>query len=95
MCVYMYVIIGLGQEASTSTVDMDIGPGSETECRDRGLGGTLEVNTEDCFMETPMMSMANQTGDSSCPFWLRKVSLKESTKQKNFVWILETSETLF
>uniref|UniRef100_A0A7N6AQA8 non-specific serine/threonine protein kinase n=1 Tax=Anabas testudineus TaxID=64144 RepID=A0A7N6AQA8_ANATE len=62
----------LGQEASTSTVDMDIGPGSETECRDRGLGGTLEVNTEDCFMETPMMSMANQTGDSSCPFWLRK-----------------------
>ncbi|XP_026211303.1 serine/threonine-protein kinase Nek9 [Anabas testudineus] len=63
---------GLGQEASTSTVDMDIGPGSETECRDRGLGGTLEVNTEDCFMETPMMSMANQTGDSSCPFWLRK-----------------------
>lgn len=23
-------------------------------------------------METPMMSMANQTGDSSCPLWLRK-----------------------
>lgn len=73
--------IGLSQEASTSTVNMDIEPGSETECRDRGLGGTLEVNTEDGFMENPMMLMANQTGDSSCPFWLRKVSYNESTYQ--------------
>ncbi|KAG7237236.1 hypothetical protein INR49_032569 [Caranx melampygus] len=63
---------GLGQEASTSTVDLDMEPGAATECRDRGLGGTREVNTEECFMETPMMSMANQTGDSSCPLWLRK-----------------------
>ncbi|XP_029350046.1 serine/threonine-protein kinase Nek9 isoform X2 [Echeneis naucrates] len=62
----------LGQEASTSTVDLDIEPGAATECRDRGLGGTLEVNTEECLMETPMMSMANQTGDSSCPLWLRR-----------------------
>ncbi|KAG7510417.1 serine serine/threonine-protein kinase Nek9 [Solea senegalensis] len=66
------VSIGLGQEASTSTVDLDLEPGSETECRDRGLGGTLEDNTEGCLMETPMMSMTSQTGDSSCPFWLRK-----------------------
>uniref|UniRef100_A0A3P8UJK4 non-specific serine/threonine protein kinase n=1 Tax=Cynoglossus semilaevis TaxID=244447 RepID=A0A3P8UJK4_CYNSE len=48
------------------------GPGSETECRDRGLGGTREANTESCLLETPMMSMTNQTGDSSCPLWLRK-----------------------
>lgn len=75
----MFVYIGLGQEASTSTLDMDIEPGSETECRDRGLGGTLEDNTEECLMETPMMSLASQTGDSSCPLWLRKVCYHEST----------------
>ncbi|KAM6912856.1 serine/threonine-protein kinase Nek9 [Xenentodon cancila] len=64
--------IGFGQEASTSTVDLDIEPGSETECRGRSLGGTWEANTDDCFTETPMMSVANRTGDSSCPLWLRK-----------------------
>lgn len=65
--------IGLGQEESSPTsVDLDIEPGAETECRDRGLGGTMEVNTDDCFLETPMMSMTNQPGDSSCPLWLRK-----------------------
>nr|XP_019940598.1 PREDICTED: serine/threonine-protein kinase Nek9 [Paralichthys olivaceus] len=63
--------VGLGQEASTSTVDLDIEPG-ETECRDRGLGGTREANTEGCLFETPIMSMTSQTGDSSCPLWLRK-----------------------
>ncbi|KAF3844796.1 hypothetical protein F7725_007959 [Dissostichus mawsoni] len=63
---------GLGQGASTSTVDLDIEPGSETECRDRGLGGTREDKTEECFMETSMMSLASQSGDSSCPLWLRK-----------------------
>uniref|UniRef100_A0A3Q3VZ91 non-specific serine/threonine protein kinase n=1 Tax=Mola mola TaxID=94237 RepID=A0A3Q3VZ91_MOLML len=63
---------GLGQDGSTSTVDLDIEPGSETECRDRGLGGTLEDNTEECFLETPMVTAANQTGDSSCPLWLMK-----------------------
>ncbi|XP_037342934.2 serine/threonine-protein kinase Nek9 isoform X1 [Pungitius pungitius] len=62
---------GLGQEASTSTVDLDIEPGSETDGRDRGLGGTLEDNTERCLMETPAMSLTSQTGDSSCPLWLR------------------------
>lgn len=71
--VYVCMYIGLGQEASTSTVDLDIEPGSETECRDRGLGGTMEDNSEECFLETPMMSATNHTGDSSCPFWLRKV----------------------
>ncbi|XP_037602492.1 serine/threonine-protein kinase Nek9 [Sebastes umbrosus] len=63
---------GLGQEASTSTVDLDIEPGSETGGRDRGLGGTMEDNTEECFMATSSMSLASQTGDSSCPLWLRK-----------------------
>ncbi|KAM3870835.1 serine/threonine-protein kinase Nek9 [Diretmus argenteus] len=63
--------IGLAQEVSTSTVDLEMDPGSETECRDRGLGGTVEANTEERLMETPMMSMENQTGDSSCPLWLR------------------------
>lgn len=62
----------LGQGASTSTVDLAVESGSETECRDRGLGGTVEIDTDQCLMETPMMSMTNQTGDSSCPFWLRK-----------------------
>uniref|UniRef100_A0A4W6EUW3 non-specific serine/threonine protein kinase n=1 Tax=Lates calcarifer TaxID=8187 RepID=A0A4W6EUW3_LATCA len=74
----------LGQEASTSTVDLDIEAGSETECRDRGLGGTLEVNTEDGLLGTPMMSMANQTGDSSCPLWLRKVCYHEGIKKPMF-----------
>uniref|UniRef100_A0A8C4GMY9 non-specific serine/threonine protein kinase n=1 Tax=Dicentrarchus labrax TaxID=13489 RepID=A0A8C4GMY9_DICLA len=66
--------IGSGKYLSSITdlLDLDIEPGSETECRDRGLGGTMEDNTEECFMETPMMSAASQTGDSSCPLWLRK-----------------------
>uniref|UniRef100_A0A667Y508 non-specific serine/threonine protein kinase n=1 Tax=Myripristis murdjan TaxID=586833 RepID=A0A667Y508_9TELE len=58
--------------ASTSTVDLELEPGSETQCRDRGLGGTVEANTDEHLLETPMMSVANQTGDSSCPLWLRK-----------------------
>lgn len=73
-CLY----IGVGQEALTSISDLDIEPDSETECRDRGLGGTMEDNTEECFLETPMMSAANQTGDSSCPLWLRKARIHES-----------------
>ncbi|CAG10614.1 unnamed protein product [Tetraodon nigroviridis] len=71
---------GLGQEASASFVEMDIEPASETECRDRGLGGTLEDNREECFLETPMMSAANQTGDSSCPLWLKKTKRMSSSK---------------
>lgn len=79
---FVYMHTGMGQEASTSTVDLDMEPGSETECRDRGLGGTMEDNTEECFMGTSMMSATSQTGDSSCPLWLRKVCYHESTKQE-------------
>ncbi|XP_037097661.1 serine/threonine-protein kinase Nek9 isoform X1 [Syngnathus acus] len=63
---------GIGQDGSIATVDLEMEPGSETECQDRGLGGTVEVDLDACNLETPMMSMANQTGDSSCPLWLRK-----------------------
>ncbi|KAL3968999.1 homeobox protein NOBOX [Sarotherodon galilaeus] len=81
---------GLAHEESPSTsMDLDIEPGAETECRDRGLGGTMEVNTEDCFLETPMMSMANQTGDSSCPLWLRK-----ELEDAEFIPIPDNSEPL-
>lgn len=69
----LHVFVNPGQEGSTSTVNLEMEPGSETECRDRGLGGTVEADTEGCLLETPMMSMTNPTGDSSCPFWLRKV----------------------
>lgn len=65
-------------------VEMDIEPASETECRDRGLGGTLEDNREECFLETPMMSAANQTGDSSCPLWLRKVCCRDVVEHNTF-----------
>ncbi|XP_061824738.2 serine/threonine-protein kinase Nek9 isoform X2 [Nerophis lumbriciformis] len=64
--------IGMEQDGSISSGYLEINPGSETECLDRGLGGTAEVDPETCNLETPMMSMANQTGDSSCPLWLRK-----------------------
>uniref|UniRef100_A0A3P9IZ44 non-specific serine/threonine protein kinase n=1 Tax=Oryzias latipes TaxID=8090 RepID=A0A3P9IZ44_ORYLA len=64
--------IGFGHDGSTSTVDLDLDPGSETECRGRSLGGTREVNVDGCSMEAPVMSAANQTGDSSCPLWLQK-----------------------
>lgn len=66
------ISIGLGQEASSSLEDLDVEPGLETECRDGSLGGTREVNTEGDLMEAPMMTFGNQTGDSSCPLWLRK-----------------------
>uniref|UniRef100_A0A671U6M4 non-specific serine/threonine protein kinase n=1 Tax=Sparus aurata TaxID=8175 RepID=A0A671U6M4_SPAAU len=58
--------------SNSSGLSIGSEPGSETECRDRGLGGTMEDNSEECFLETPMMSATNHTGDSSCPFWLRK-----------------------
>ncbi|XP_057716086.1 serine/threonine-protein kinase Nek9 isoform X3 [Corythoichthys intestinalis] len=63
---------GISQDSSIATVDLEMEPDSETECRDRGLGGTAEVDLDACNLETPMMSMANQTGNSSCPLWLRK-----------------------
>lgn len=66
------VVSGLAQEASTSSVALDTGAGSETGCRDRGLSGTLEDNTEECLMKAAMTSLSGQTGESSCPFWLKK-----------------------
>ncbi|MED6238961.1 hypothetical protein ATANTOWER_032886, partial [Ataeniobius toweri] len=66
------ISIGLGQETSASMEDLDMDPGSETECRNGSLGGTREVNTEEDLTEAPMMTFGNQTGDSSCPLWLRK-----------------------
>uniref|UniRef100_A0A6Q2YDP6 non-specific serine/threonine protein kinase n=2 Tax=Esox lucius TaxID=8010 RepID=A0A6Q2YDP6_ESOLU len=60
---YFYSNKRLGQ-ASTSTVDLESEPGLETGLREVGLSGTKEADTD--------MSMTNQTGDSSCPFWLRK-----------------------
>ncbi|XP_023850324.1 serine/threonine-protein kinase Nek9 [Salvelinus sp. IW2-2015] len=62
---------GLGQ-ASTTTVDLESEPGSETGLREGGLGGTKEADTDERRIETSVMSLTNQTGDSSCPFWLRK-----------------------
>lgn len=62
---------GLGQ-GSTSTMGLDIEQGFETGLRDGGSGGTVEADMEERGLETPMMSVENN--DSSCPFWLRKVS---------------------
>ncbi|XP_077476262.1 serine/threonine-protein kinase Nek9 [Stigmatopora argus] len=63
---------GISQDGSIATVDLEMEPDPETESQDRGLGGTAEVDIDACNLETPMMSMTNQTGNSSCPFWLRK-----------------------
>ncbi|CAL8272583.1 unnamed protein product [Merluccius merluccius] len=60
------------QEASSATVDLQLEAGSETGCRDRGLGGTVEANADDCFTGTVMSAQQSQTGDSSCPPWLLK-----------------------
>uniref|UniRef100_A0A8C7DMJ9 non-specific serine/threonine protein kinase n=1 Tax=Oncorhynchus kisutch TaxID=8019 RepID=A0A8C7DMJ9_ONCKI len=64
--------IGWLGQASTTTVDLESEPGSETGLREGGLGGTKEADTDERRIETSMMSITNQTGDSSCPFWLRK-----------------------
>ncbi|XP_056446021.1 serine/threonine-protein kinase Nek9 [Gadus chalcogrammus] len=57
--------------ASSSTLDLDL-QGSETCVRERGLGGTLEANAEECVTGTSVLSAQSQTGDSSCPPWLLK-----------------------
>uniref|UniRef100_A0A8D0CH24 non-specific serine/threonine protein kinase n=1 Tax=Scleropages formosus TaxID=113540 RepID=A0A8D0CH24_SCLFO len=62
---------GLGQ-GSTSTIDLEMDQAFETGLRDGGSGGTMEAETEDRGLETPMMSVENKTDDNSCPFWLRK-----------------------
>jgi len=65
--------IAPSQEASSPTIDLELEAGSETGCGDRGLGGTVEANTEECATGTSVMSAQSQTGDSSCPPWLLKV----------------------
>ncbi|KAG7260731.1 hypothetical protein CRUP_026888 [Coryphaenoides rupestris] len=60
------------QEASSPTMDLELEAGSETGCGDRGLGGTVEANTEVCTTGTSEMSAQSQAGDSSCPPWLLK-----------------------
>uniref|UniRef100_A0A8C9VQA7 non-specific serine/threonine protein kinase n=1 Tax=Scleropages formosus TaxID=113540 RepID=A0A8C9VQA7_SCLFO len=67
----LFVHSGLGQ-GSTSTIDLEMDQAFETGLRDGGSGGTMEAETEDRGLETPMMSVENKTDDNSCPFWLRK-----------------------
>ncbi|XP_031436432.1 serine/threonine-protein kinase Nek9 isoform X2 [Clupea harengus] len=68
------VSIGSGvSHESTATVDLDAVQGSaDTELREGTLGRTVEADMEDRYLESPLMSITNQTGNSSCPFWLRK-----------------------
>lgn len=68
------VSIGSGvSHASTASVDLDVNQGSaDTELREGTLGGTVEADMEDRYMETSMMSIDSQTGNSSCPVWLRR-----------------------
>ncbi|CAB1335192.1 unnamed protein product [Coregonus sp. 'balchen'] len=58
--------------ASPSTVDLESEPGSETGLREGRFGGTKEADTDERHIETSMMSLTDQTGDSSCTFWLRQ-----------------------
>uniref|UniRef100_A0A8C5BGF8 non-specific serine/threonine protein kinase n=1 Tax=Gadus morhua TaxID=8049 RepID=A0A8C5BGF8_GADMO len=67
-----YIHLPPSPTASSSTLDLDL-QGSETCVRDRGLGGTLEANAEECVTGTSVLSAQSQTGDSSCPPWLLKV----------------------
>ncbi|XP_028855399.1 serine/threonine-protein kinase Nek9-like isoform X2 [Denticeps clupeoides] len=63
---------GVGH-VSTSSMDLDTEHGSaDTELREGTMGGTVEADMEDRGLEFSAMNMASQTGDSSCPFWLRK-----------------------
>ncbi|KAJ8288833.1 hypothetical protein COCON_G00014920 [Conger conger] len=62
---------GLGQ-ASTSTVDLELDQDSEVGLQYGGSGGTVEADTEERGIETPMTSVQSNTDASSCPFWLRQ-----------------------
>uniref|UniRef100_A0AAY4BN11 non-specific serine/threonine protein kinase n=1 Tax=Denticeps clupeoides TaxID=299321 RepID=A0AAY4BN11_9TELE len=67
------VSVGSVGHVSTSSMDLDTEHGSaDTELREGTMGGTVEADTEDRGLEFSAMNMASQTGDSSCPFWLRK-----------------------
>ncbi|KAL2099448.1 hypothetical protein ACEWY4_005928 [Coilia grayii] len=62
-----------GSHESSASVELEVEQGSaDTELREGTLGGTVEAYMEERYLETPAMSMASQTGNSSCPFWLRK-----------------------
>uniref|UniRef100_A0A1A8LLC1 non-specific serine/threonine protein kinase n=2 Tax=Nothobranchius pienaari TaxID=704102 RepID=A0A1A8LLC1_9TELE len=95
------ISIGFGQEASTSMVDLEIEPGLETGSHDSSLGGTREVNTEEGLMNSEMMSFGNQTGDSSCPLWLKKeledaeyIPMPEESEQSSNNQLSSVSESI-
>ncbi|KAK1793257.1 hypothetical protein P4O66_011641 [Electrophorus voltai] len=62
---------GIGH-VSSSCVELDIEPGSDSELRDGIMGGTVEADMEEGGPETPLFLMENKTSESSCPSWLRK-----------------------
>ncbi|XP_030632725.1 serine/threonine-protein kinase Nek9 isoform X1 [Chanos chanos] len=65
--------IGSGvAHGSTSSVDLETEPGSDFDLREGIMGGTMEADTDERGLETPIFSMVSKTNDSSCPSWLRK-----------------------
>ncbi|XP_063039488.1 serine/threonine-protein kinase Nek9 isoform X3 [Engraulis encrasicolus] len=68
----------VSHESSAVSVELEVEQGcADTEVRERergegSMGGTMEAFMEERYLETPAMSMTSQTGNSSCPFWLRK-----------------------
>uniref|UniRef100_A0A3B4DPD0 non-specific serine/threonine protein kinase n=1 Tax=Pygocentrus nattereri TaxID=42514 RepID=A0A3B4DPD0_PYGNA len=64
--------IGSIGQGSSSSLDLGIEPGSDSELRDGILGGTVEADMEERGLETPIFSMESKTNESSCPSWLRK-----------------------
>ncbi|KAG5265945.1 hypothetical protein AALO_G00248110 [Alosa alosa] len=85
------VSIGSGvSHASTASVDLDVDQGSaDTELRDGTLGRTVEADTEARYLDTSMMSMTSQTGNSSCPSWLR-----QELKDAEFIPMPESSSSI-
>uniref|UniRef100_A0AAY5EZU0 non-specific serine/threonine protein kinase n=1 Tax=Electrophorus electricus TaxID=8005 RepID=A0AAY5EZU0_ELEEL len=64
--------LSVGSHVSSSCVELDIEPGSDSELRDGIMGGTVEADMEEGGPETPLFLMENKTSESSCPSWLRK-----------------------
>ncbi|XP_076833876.1 serine/threonine-protein kinase Nek9 isoform X2 [Brachyhypopomus gauderio] len=62
---------GIGH-TSSSSVELDIEPGTDSELRDGIMGGTVEADMEEGCPETPLFMMESKTSESSCPSWLRK-----------------------
>ncbi|XP_039540321.1 serine/threonine-protein kinase Nek9 isoform X1 [Pimephales promelas] len=63
--------IGSGQ-CSTASVDLETGSATDSELREGMLGGTAEADLGERGLQTPVFSIDSQTGQSSCPSWLRK-----------------------